>query len=301
MTEENSKPSGDETQAENPEAVSPKIEYTDPVAKLLTLGEPRVGLEHWGIYFDLGIRREHIPALIQMVGDETLIEVEDEDSPEIWASAHAWRALAKLKAKEAVEPLIEELWRAEEGDDWLQNEFPAVIFEIGPSSIPILAAHLDPSHIHSPTVRVALIQGLIGFVPYDEPTRILIGEILRRQLEKYEIHDPLVNAYLAFGLTLTTAPEETGDLVSRAVGAKRLDTEVFNFLMAAMSRLMQEEGFDDEDDDFEDEDDSAPGMFPLLSGADVRTSSVSRKATKAAKAKRKQAAKSRKQNRKKRK
>ncbi|MDX1993946.1 MAG: hypothetical protein SF029_16280 [bacterium] len=294
MTEETSTPPSDETQIDDLEPESPKIEYTDPVAKLLTLGEPRVGLEHWGIYFDLGIRREHIPALIQMVGDDALYEAES-DSPSVWAPVHAWRALGNLKAKEAVEPLLRELWRGEDGDDWMQAEFGFVMMMIGAPAIPALNIYLNPEPLHGTLPRIAVIWSLINIATQDDRLRIAVGEIFRQQLEKYERHYPIVNAYLAFGLVLTTDPEDSAELVSQAALAKRIDVETFDNLMSRMAEIIGE------DDDLGEDEEWEPGGFPFLSPAASPTPSSSRKANKTVKAKRKQAAKSRKQNRKKRK
>ena len=70
----------------------------------------------------------------------------DSDSLEVWVSVHAWRALGQLKAEEAIEPLIMNLFRM--GDsDWVGEELPKVYGMIGPKAIPPLAKYLaDDSH-----------------------------------------------------------------------------------------------------------------------------------------------------------
>ncbi len=73
--------------------------YTDPVAKLLTYGE--VGTltrrEPWSDYGELGFTEEHIADLIRMATDPDL-HLSPQDSAEVRAPVHAWRALARLRA-----------------------------------------------------------------------------------------------------------------------------------------------------------------------------------------------------------
>ena len=65
--------------------------YSDPVAQLLTLGEP-VDLT-WLEYETQGIHAEHIPELIRLVEDHALRWESPEDESAIYAPVHAWRAL----------------------------------------------------------------------------------------------------------------------------------------------------------------------------------------------------------------
>ncbi len=79
--------------------------YSDPVKKLLQLGMPE-GNE-WPDYLAMGVTLEHIPELIELVGDEALRwedEEEDEDQPQWYAQIHAWRALGQLKAERKPSP-----------------------------------------------------------------------------------------------------------------------------------------------------------------------------------------------------
>jgi hypothetical protein len=73
--------------------------HTDPVAKLLTYGE--VGTftrrEPWPDYGEFGFTEEHIADLIRMATDPDL-HLSPQDSAEVRAPVHAWRALARLRA-----------------------------------------------------------------------------------------------------------------------------------------------------------------------------------------------------------
>ena len=84
---------------------SVNFNYSSPVSQLLTYGDCReLDCYKWPNYLELGLNVEHIPELIQMATDEALYQTSVE-SLESWSPIHAWRTLAQLKAKEAIEPL----------------------------------------------------------------------------------------------------------------------------------------------------------------------------------------------------
>ena len=62
--------------------------YTPPVSKLLTYGNPRK-FKGWPTYANLGITAADIPELIRMATDERLFESDDDAPDEIWAPVHA--------------------------------------------------------------------------------------------------------------------------------------------------------------------------------------------------------------------
>src|ERR1700736_2333947 len=106
-------------------------DHTDPVRQLLTVGETSLfSRAQWVDYPETyALRSEHIPALIRMSCDLTLHQ-RNQDGPEIWAPVHAWRALAQLRAVEAVGPLLE-FMRIPLEDDAVSQEFPTVFGMIG--------------------------------------------------------------------------------------------------------------------------------------------------------------------------
>jgi hypothetical protein len=61
------------------------MEYTEPVKRLLTLGECQYTVLDFP---ELGINVEHANELIRMATDQTLITA-DEDDPGFWAVIHA--------------------------------------------------------------------------------------------------------------------------------------------------------------------------------------------------------------------
>lgn len=123
--------------------------FSEPVAKLLTLGEVK-NSEQWRNYRILGLGEDHIPELIALATDQKLNRAE-QDSLEVWAPLHAWRALADLHAVEAIGPLVAQIDTLEY-DDWFHLDLPLVLEQLGPSAIPPLneylrAHHADTKHV----------------------------------------------------------------------------------------------------------------------------------------------------------
>ncbi|MEI6149206.1 MAG: hypothetical protein WCS01_08945, partial [bacterium] len=113
----------------------PDVAYHPPVAQLLKLGEPDQGRKPVR-YGKLGLARQHIPELIRMATDAELNDG-DPDGDLVWAPLHAWRALAELRAEEAVVPLLGLLRRVDENeDDWVADDLPEALAGIGPSTPP---------------------------------------------------------------------------------------------------------------------------------------------------------------------
>src|SRR5262249_30831408 len=100
--------------------------YPEPVARLLTLGDPGGLGGEWPDYLGFGLRAEHVPDLIRMATDPAL-NLGDPDSPEVWAPLHAWRVLGELKGVEGIGPLLALLENEDmEDDDWVREELPGV-------------------------------------------------------------------------------------------------------------------------------------------------------------------------------
>jgi len=78
------------------------FDYTEPVSKLLTLGDCRQ-MRQWPDYLALRIGPEHIPDLIRMIQDEELNQA-DSESLEVWAPVHAWRAARRSGDRAAPRP-----------------------------------------------------------------------------------------------------------------------------------------------------------------------------------------------------
>jgi hypothetical protein len=135
------------------------LPYQPPVSHLLTY--PAVNsfqVKDWPNYVaDLGLTAEHIPALIDMMLDETFLKfwddaIEAEELPDLGPDVsapdciiiHAWRALGQLRAEAAI-PACLQILTDYEDIEWAWEEIPAVLSLIGPVAIaPVHAALLNP-------------------------------------------------------------------------------------------------------------------------------------------------------------
>lgn len=206
--------------------------YPPPVDVLLTLGDPRAidsapvrypfnfnRVEFlrrpdpfrsllWPDYQDLyGIGQDDIPALIRMVTDKNLSWA-GEDTPDVWAPLHAYRALGQLRATEAIEPLIS-LFDPLDDDDWFNEEIPDVFGLIGPTAIPALATFLaDQSHSLFPHATASNALERIGRM-HPEARDAAIAA-LTDQLERFAENDESLNAYIV------TAASDRGVACRRA-------------------------------------------------------------------------------------
>jgi hypothetical protein len=122
-------------------------EYADPVSRLLTAGDAAIfDLVEWPNYPEkYALGSEHIPALIRMACDMAL-HMGDADGTEIWAPVHAWRALAQMRAEEAIQPLLE-FTRVDLDDDAVAQEFATVFGMIGPAVIAPIGGFLEDRSI----------------------------------------------------------------------------------------------------------------------------------------------------------
>ncbi len=149
---------------------------------------------NWPDYLQFGIRPEHLPDLLAMITDESLSNG-DLDSPEAWASLHAWRAIGHLRATEAIEPLVGLLDELEDWDYW-NEEVPYVFGLIGPAAPPALATFfLDPSHLMYARVTAGNAIAVIGRMHPETRERCIA--ILTEGLAAYTENDPSFNALVS--------------------------------------------------------------------------------------------------------
>ena len=198
------------------------IIYPPPVDQFLSLGEP--GHQNWRDYVSMGIGNEHIPELIRMVGDGDLNDA-DGASPLVWAPLHAWRALAQLRAEQAIAPLLGLLQRIDDqDDDWMSEDMPEVFARIGPAAIEPLAAYLgDPAHGLYARICAAFSLSEIGQQVVG--SRQACVAAVTNQLERFAENDPTMNGFLVSALVDLRA-KESARVIQSAFKARQVDTDI---------------------------------------------------------------------------
>lgn len=200
----------------------PEAFYPPPVKQLLALGEPRRGEKR--DYTALGISAGDVPALISMATDEAL-NGGPQDSPVVWAPVHAWRALAQLRAGEAIAPLLELFRRADDDiDDWINGDLPESLAQFGAAALDSLTAHLaDPANGEWSRVAAAKTIGLVG-EKYPDLRKDSITR-LAAQLEHCAEQSETLNAFLISPLWDLRAVEAM-PVIERAFASGRVDESV---------------------------------------------------------------------------
>ncbi len=207
--------------------------YSDPVARLLTIGNPSEapgpldwrGLYHWRDYLaQYGLKQEHIPELIRMATDEALNQASSE-STEVWAPIHAWRALGQLGAVQAVRPLLTLLhYVDDENNDWVGEDLPEALALIGPAAIPALAEYLDNPE-NKLWARVAAASTLEKIGNAHPEARGESIAALTRTLEHYATNDEILNGDLISCLADLQAVE-AAPIVEQADKADMVDESI---------------------------------------------------------------------------
>ena len=197
--------------------------YTEPVAQLLTYGDPREETG-WPNYLSLGFTEEHIPELIEMTTDEEL-KWADSESLEVWAPVHAWRTLGQLRAEQASEPLLALFdFINDFGDDWAMSELPTVYAMIGTRAIPVLSKYVSDNAAYTESC-ISAIECIdeIGKTHADAKSECI--QALRAQLRLYNFNPPTVNGFLISGLVHLKAVNQL-PLIRKAFNRKRVDLSV---------------------------------------------------------------------------
>jgi hypothetical protein len=175
-------------------------QYTEPVAALLTLGKPK----EWRDHKELGITLEHLPELLRMIADENLNQADPEDDA-VWAPVYAWRILGNLRAKEAIQPLLEQI-DLDEGDDWALNDIPKVLAMIGPPAFRPMAQYLADEK-HPMYSRAAIAEGMVSMAQQYPQLRQDCITCIEQSLSQYAKNDPSLNGLLVCNLIDLEAAE----------------------------------------------------------------------------------------------
>jgi hypothetical protein len=198
------------------------MSYPPPIDQLLALGRPELSAD-WTDYREKGISGEHVPDLIRMVSDARF-EAADEESAEVWAPVHAWRALGQLGAGAAVEPLIEVVENVD--DDWSREELPSVLGMIGPAAVEPLRVALSRHAIDFDAMTGATTaNGLMEIAKRHPETRSAVVGILVGQLRWSGRQDPALNAFLV-GNLIDLKAVETAPLMEALIAAGDVDVSI---------------------------------------------------------------------------
>ena len=160
---------------------------------LLALGEADQGSD-WPDYLEYGFTEADIPALLDLVKDETYDQADSEPS-EAWAPLHAWRTLGQLGSNQAIGPLLDQFDRLCE-DDWALPELSTVMGMLGEPAIEPLADFLnDPRH--TVFARVMALDGLAEIAKRMPDCR-------ERVIQCYQdyMHNPDETAHVLNGLLI---------------------------------------------------------------------------------------------------
>ena len=174
-------------------------DYTGPLANLLTCGMPKNAFraDAWLDYRKFGLGEEHVPDLIRMAADMEM-NAANNDSDDIWAPLHAWRALGQLRAEAAAEPLVRLLTQLPD-DDWLSSDLPTIFAMIGPAAVPPLVACLRDGEVDG-AARLVVPECLARIGLEHPAAREDCVAALVRQLEAFEGGDPALNGFLVASL-----------------------------------------------------------------------------------------------------
>jgi len=204
--------------------------YRSPVDQLLALGEPqnlrdRIGaVEKWRDYRTMGLTEADADELVRLMSDRRLHTVREE-SPEVWAGLHAWRALGQFRAAQAVGPLLGLLdFFEKREDDWGLEEAPVVLGMIGAAAIGPTAAYLADA-THGLYARVAASAALCEVGKLHPDCREACVMALTDRLANGRWNGPELNGFLVSHL-LELRANEAAPVVKRAFAVGQVDPSI---------------------------------------------------------------------------
>lgn len=197
--------------------------YPPPLDQLLTFGDAWRKIPWPDYVVQFGLTSAHIPDLIRMATDQTLLDETVSDL--CWAPGHAWRALAQLGAVEAAAPLTGQLYRIDVyDDDFMGEDLPIALGMLGEPAFPVLEAYLaNPKQKFY--ARVAITSSFAKAGEHNPAVRSAAAAVLARQLAHYGQHTPTLNAFLITALVNLQAVEHAA-LIERVFTANKADITI---------------------------------------------------------------------------
>jgi len=152
-------------------------------------------------YVALGFTLDDAAELIHMATDYALLN-EEAESPNVWASVHAWYALGQLQVLDAIEPLLDQIDKYPY-DLLFDKDYPKVFKLMGKGCIPILGAYLNDSK--RPEQARELCCHYLSEMGQEYRTECV--EVLTDFLHRAENHDVNLNAFVVSSLMDLSAVE----------------------------------------------------------------------------------------------
>ncbi len=177
--------------------------------------------------YDLQLNRQDAPELIRIA--RTWVTrtdwPDDEDDMTIYAPIHAWRALAQLRAVEAIDLLLEMLPEMDErGDDWHLEEFPHAFALIGPAALdPLIAFANDPEVAEFALICATHAISEVAKRHGDVSQQVVLE--LTRLLQHYRENTDTVNAFLMRYL-MDLQATDAAELIERVYADEHVDESV---------------------------------------------------------------------------
>jgi len=181
---------------------------TDRIKLLLELGEADQGRD-WPDYLQYGFVEADIPALLDLVADETLDQA-NSNSTEVWASIHAWRTLGQLGNSKAAVPLLAQFDRLYQ-DDWALPELSVVMGMLGEAVITPLTTYLNETQ-HDEFARVMAVDGLAEIAKRQAACRERVIQCYHSYMEKPDETAHILNGLLVARLLDLGAKEAIDDI-----------------------------------------------------------------------------------------
>lgn len=181
---------------------------TDRVRCLLELGEA----DHsgaWPDYLQYGFTETDIPALLDLVADQTFDQM-DSESTAVWAPLHAWRTLGQLGSSRAIVPLLDQFDRLCE-DDWALPELSTVMGMLGEPAIEPLDDFLNDTR-HREFARVMALDGLAEIARHQPDCRERIIQCYRNYMSTPDESAVALNGLLIGHLLDLKAIEAIDDI-----------------------------------------------------------------------------------------
>ena len=181
---------------------------TDRIRLLLKLGEAGQGSD-WPDYLQYGFTEADIPALLELVADESF-DQSDSESSEVWAPLHAWRTLGQLGNSQAIAPLLDQFDRLCD-DDWALPELSTVMGMLGEPAIEQLVDFIN-NHRHREFARAMALDGLAEIVKRLPHFRERVIRCYQDYMRNPDETSPVLNGLLIADLLDLDATEAIDDI-----------------------------------------------------------------------------------------